>query len=373
MVKVLNIISDTNIGGAGMVLLNYLKFRDASRYDVSVVLPTGSMLKEKIEELGVPIYEIDAMHDRSFDPSAVFPLVSLIKKIAPDIVHTHGSMSGRIAAKLCRRKTIFTRHCAFPVKYTSGIKYRISRFLNVSLTDRVIAVGPAVLQNLLEMGIPESMIDTMMNGVEPVEKLTPEQALNERSRLGVGADEFVIGILARIEEYKGHMYILDAVDILKKQGRKLKLLIGGAGSYEDRVRRRTEELGLEDSVVFTGFVSRISDFLGVLDVQINASDVTETSSLSLLEGMSIGLPAIASDCSGNPWIIKDGVNGLLFENRSPEALAACIARLMDDPGLLKAMSDESYKIYESAFTGVRFAENVEKTYQKTLEAKSYGR
>ena len=60
---------------------------------------------------------------------------------------------------------------------------------------------------------------------------------------------------------------------------------------------------------------RVSEALGAMDVQVNASTISETSSLSLLEGMSIGLPAIASDCGGNPSLIFPGENGFLFENR----------------------------------------------------------
>lgn len=67
MTCVLNIISDTNIGGAGRVLLNYLQYCDRTQFQVSVALPQGSLLKPPLEELGATVYEVDGIADRSFD------------------------------------------------------------------------------------------------------------------------------------------------------------------------------------------------------------------------------------------------------------------------------------------------------------------
>ena len=59
MIRVLNIISDTNIGGAGRVLINYLQYADRKQFDTSVAVPRGSLLKAPLEELGTAVYEVD--------------------------------------------------------------------------------------------------------------------------------------------------------------------------------------------------------------------------------------------------------------------------------------------------------------------------
>ena len=163
MIKVLNIISDTNIGGAGRVLLNYAKYRDREKFDMSVILPSGSMLTQPLRQLSAEVYEIDAMADRSFDREAVGMLKELIRKIDPDIVHTHGSLSGRIAARACGKKIVYTRHCAFPVKgyMKHGPGRWANQLLNRRYADRIIAVGQATKENLVESGISEKYIDMM--------------------------------------------------------------------------------------------------------------------------------------------------------------------------------------------------------------------
>ena len=143
MIRVLNIISDTNLGGAGRVLLNYAKYRDRSRFDMSVILPRGSVLRDMLEPMDIPVYEIDGMADRSFDRADVGKLKEMIRRIDPDIVHTHGSLSGRIAARACGKKIVYTRHCAFPVKsyMRHGPGRWANRIFNMHYADRVIAVG----------------------------------------------------------------------------------------------------------------------------------------------------------------------------------------------------------------------------------------
>ena len=115
MIRVLNIISDTNIGGAGRVLINYLQYADRAQFDTAVALPRGSLLKAPLEELNTTVYEVDGIADRSYDKGDVKLLQELIARVDPDIVHTHGALSGRIAARRCGKKVVYTRHSAFPV------------------------------------------------------------------------------------------------------------------------------------------------------------------------------------------------------------------------------------------------------------------
>jgi glycosyltransferase involved in cell wall biosynthesis len=89
----------------------------------------------------------------------------------------------------------------------------------------------------------------------------------------------------------------------------------------------------------------------MLDVQLNASYGTEATSLSLLEGMSAGLPAIVSDYGGNPYIIENKNNGLVFKSRDSRGLAESIRRLMDDQALREQISKNAAEIFQNKYTG----------------------
>lgn len=368
MIKVMNIISDTNIGGAGRVLINYFKYYDAGSYSVSVALPRGSKLIAPLSELGARIYEIDGMADKSLDMGAIKKLKAVIREENPDIVHTHGSMSGRIAGKQCGKKVIYTRHSAFPVKsyMKKGPGRWANKLINEHYADRIICVSPATAENLTDGGISPKLIDIMMNGVEPVTRVSEETAASLKKEYGIVDDDFVVGILARIEDYKGHMDILNAIKRLKDEGRRVKLIVAGTGSYEGEVKAKAHELGIEDSVIFLGFVTDVAPILSILHVQLNASWGTESSSLSITEGFSMGLPTIASSYGGNPFLVDDGVDGYLFPVHDDKALAERIGKLMDSPETLSKMGEEARRIYLERFTGEIFARRIEDVYKKVL-------
>lgn len=91
--------------------------------------------------------------------------------------------------------------------------------------------------------------------------------------------------------------------------------------------------------------------------------------MSIIEGMSLGLPTVASRCSGNPWLVEDSVTGLLFENNSPEALTTALKKLMDDPALVQELGIAARASYEARFTGEMFAANLERVYSEILKNK----
>ena len=374
MIKVLNIISDTNIGGAGRVLLNYLQYADTADFETSVAVPVGSLLAQPLRELGATVYEVDGMVDRSYHKDDVKTLMELIRKADPDIVHTHGALSGRIAARRCGKTVIFTRHSAFPV--SAKLRYPpgrwVNKLLNEYYSDHIIAVSPAAAENLTDAGVSAKRITTMMNGVAPVARRSAEECAAVKREWGVEEEDFVFGILARIETYKGHLDIVNAAEMLAKEGRKFKLLIAGIGNYEEELRREVTARQLDESVRFLGFQTDVAKFLSVLDVQLNASYGTETSSLSILEGFSMNVPAIVSDYGGNPWLVDHGENGLMFPTRDAKALKECIAKVMDEPETLQNMARRAGEIFEQRFTGKIFAQNIENVYRKTLKGAHHG-
>ena len=100
---------------------------------------------------------------------------------------------------------------------------------------------------------------------------------------------------------------------------------------------------------------------------MNASYESETSSLSVIEGMSAGVPSVVSDCGGNPLLVEDGVNGFVFPARDSRALAERLRRILTEPELRETLAEGSLRIYGERFTGERFARNVEAVYEKLLQ------
>lgn len=375
MIRVLNIISDTNIGGAGRVILNYLNYSDRSRFETLVAVPRGSLLKEPLEKAGAQVLEVDGMADRSYHREDVKALRALIGQVKPDLVHTHGALSGRIAAKRLGVPIVYSRHSAFPVpaklKYPPG--RWVNRLLNAHYADRIIAVSPATRDNLTESGVSGKKITVVMNGVAPVPPAAPEERARLRAALGLEPETVAFGILARLEDYKGHLYLVEAARRLKEQGRaNFRVLIAGTGSFEETIAQAVEKAQVGDVVRLLGFWSDVPQLLNCLDVQLNTSYGTEATSMALLEGMSLGLPTIASDYGGNPWVVDCYHTGLLFPSRNAAALAETMAYMIDCPEERREMGRRAKERFLREFTGEVFARNTEQVYLDILKGARHG-
>lgn len=372
MIKVMHCISDTNFGGAGRVLLNYLQHFDADNFEVTVVVPIGSKLLTYFDENSYRVIEFDGLYDRSYNKGDVKKLIDLIGKEQPDIVHSHGALSARIAAKKCRRKIVYTRHSVFDLAkwQTSLVGKIILGGINRYYTDRIIAVSPAAKDLLVESGTRAGIIDVVFNGVEKLEKVHQSTQDELKERYGIKQGEFVCTIMARLEEVKGHAYIIKAFKILKEQGiSDIKLLIAGAGGIEERLKNMAADLCVEDIVKFIGFVKDIPALLSITDLQLNASYGTEATSMALLEGFSLGVPAVVSDFGGNPFVVSDAENGLIFPKKDAKALADAILKIKQDPKLYQKISSGALQIFGQKFTSEKMTENMEQVYYKMQEVK----
>ncbi|HHT54144.1 MAG TPA: glycosyltransferase [Clostridiales bacterium] len=371
MIKILHVLTDTNTGGAGVLLLNQLKHFDREVFDISVVLPRGSELVRRVTALGYRTVETSHGADRSFELTAIPEYASLVRAEKPDIIHCHGALSARLAALLVGVPIrLHTRHCAyppptllrhFPLRQVCGA-------LNSALSTAIVAVASAAAKNLTDTGTPRRKINIIINGVEPLRLLGEDERRAVRSSLGFTDADFVAGIFARIEECKGHIHLLRALALAGENSR-LKILVCGRGSLEAELRRVAEELGVAGRVVFAGFVEDITHHMNAIDVNVNCSVGTETSSLALSEGMSLGKPAVVSDYGGNPDMVVDGVSGFVVPAADPRALVSALARLEGDRELLARMGAAAYRRYTEQFTAVSMTGALEELYTRLYRQK----
>jgi len=355
--KILQILTDTNIGGAGRYLMALLANYDRSSFQMEVILPIGSRLTPELTALDVPVLEVPYIGDRSFSVKAVGVLYRLMGKRKPDIVNTHASLSGRLAAKLRGMTVIHTRH------HCVGGKDRVG-FINNFLSDKIIAVSPEVEAGLIKSGTKPSHIITIYNGVPPVKTISQEKKDSIRARYGIKADSFVISQIARLDPVKGHDHTLDAAKLLIKEP-SIVILLAGDGPMQQHLKRRIKEENIKN-VVMAGFIPAVEEIFGITDLQVNAS-YTEATCLALLEGMSQGIPAIATKVGGNPFVISHGQNGLLVPPKNGDALGSAALKLKNDPKLYSQLSLGADREYNNRFRADIMARSIESLYRGELE------
>ena len=199
--KILEILSDTNRGGAGVYLENYIAHA-APDMEILVALPEGAAMADRLKAAGAQVVECALQGDRSYDKRDVETLRVCIETFSPDLVHTHGSLSGRIAARRAGRcKTVYTKHTLSEPR--KGLKGRVAAMMDDRLTDAVIAVSNAARENLLEDGVKHEKIHRIYNGITGFAPADVAQKCAARRALGPSPESVAIGTCEKPRDAAG--------------------------------------------------------------------------------------------------------------------------------------------------------------------------
>ena len=200
-------------------------------------------------------------------------------------------------------------------------------FVTESLSHKVIAVAHSAACDLQKMGLKQSTIEVIINGAEELKRLSDDERKLIKQTLGISPEEIVVTICARLEPYKDHKCFLRAAELLLGEDRNFRFIVMGDGSLKKELQKEALRLNIQDKVIFTGFVDDVTPYMNITDINVNCSVGTETSSLALSEGMSLGIPAVVSNYGGNPYMVKNGVNGYVYNSGDFIELAGAIKKL----------------------------------------------
>ncbi|MCD7775899.1 MAG: glycosyltransferase family 4 protein, partial [Firmicutes bacterium] len=245
----------------------------------------------------------------------------------------------------------------------------INGALNGYYADRAIAVAEAARQNLIDTGVSPDKITVILNGVDGYRKYGGDEKISAKEEFGVPDNNRVVSIVGRIEEIKGHEYFIKAADTVLRDTENVTFLIVGTGSLEEKYKGLVRSLGRDGDIIFTGYTDKTEAIMNITDIIVNASFGTEATSLSLLEAMSVGVPAVVSDFGGNTGVIDEGKNGFVVPQRDEAALALALKRLLADEELYGQMSVGALRIFGEKFTSIRMTAETEALYLDVIKEK----
>lgn len=365
--RILHLFVSLPVGGAENLLLSILRRLDPARYQ-SVVCTLGERgaLATQVEALGVSLVELGLMRGGGGRGRAVRALAELLRRERIDLLHAHlyhANLIGRLAARRAGIPCVISIHNT----YTRPKWHR--RLANWWLARRhtgaIIAGSEEIRRDILRYDhVRPGLVEVIPNAVDLSRSASALTRQAARERLGISADAYVLGTVGRLEEQKGHRFLLDALDRLRAQELDTVLLLVGGGREEAALREQAARLALGERVCFLGMRDDLGDLFRAMDLFVMPS-LWEGLSLAMLSAMAAGLPVVATHVGGVPEVLGGDERGFVLPPGDAAALAERIAWCHAHPDEAARAGAAGAAHVRANYSDAALVKRVETVYERT--------
>ncbi|MGD8368801.1 MAG: glycosyltransferase family 4 protein [Desulfobacterales bacterium] len=380
--RVLHVHALPVVSGSGINTFLTMRDADRRRFTPELACAPGGELETLVRGSGLafhPFPNFVQAVDPANDVAAVVRLTRFLARRRYHIVHTHNSKTGfigRLAGKLAKVPVVvhtvhgFSFHDQEP-----PLRRRLFRLLEraaAGWADRTIFISQPLIdwarkERILKKGQP---IAKIYSGIE-IEKFRPAskaQRREARNRWGIPKNAFVVGIVSKLWEGKGHATLMEAFSLWEASAKNSRLVIVGEGPLRAELEDLARRKGQEGKILFTGFQPDVASVLAILDLAVLPS-LFEGMGRVLLEAMAMGIPVIGSEVGGIPDLIRHGREGFLVPPGNPYALAAAVRVVIDNPHLAAAMGRAGLERVSGQFGARQMVRSIERVYLEALAEK----
>ena len=387
--KIVHIITRLILGGAQENTLITCKLLAQRGHEVTLITgpaigPEGELFEQTknqkyktiiVDKLIRPICPL-------YDTISYFQIKEHLKRIKPDIVHTHSAKAGilgRFAAHSIRNTQYVIRNTRI-VHTIHGLAFHPyqSKWLNkfyiaveksaAKRTDFFISVADAMTAQATAAGIgrPEQFI-TAYSAIEENDFLQPisEQLRRTfRQKYGIAEDTIVLITIARLFMLKGHDFIIESAKTLSKQFDNAIWLFVGDGNLADHFKKQVRQLGLAEKIKFTGLLPprQIPLAIASSDILVHCS-LREGLARTLPQAMLCAKPAISFDIDGAREVVNENT-GRLVEPKNVEQLTKACAELLEDTELRDSLGRAGRESIKEKFAPKIMVDIIESVYKK---------
>jgi glycosyltransferase involved in cell wall biosynthesis len=326
------VVNCLDIGGAEIQVVRLAQglIRRGSRVAVISLLPAGPLV-QPLEAAGAQVFSLD-MRRGVPDPTAILKLRRILRRLRPDVVHSH-ILHSNILTRVTRLiAPIPVLVCTAHNLVESGpFLERIYRYTD-RMCDLTTNVSQAAVDRYIDIRLtPRDRIRFIPNGLD-MKSFTCDADERNRLRAKMGVeDRFVWLAVGRFRVQKDYPNMLRAFAVASaKEPTRSLLLIAGSGPTEDEAHGLAKTLKLMDRVRFLGIRTDVPALMNMADGFV-LSSAWEGMPLVLQEAAASGLTIVATDVGGNREVVLDGKSAFLVPARDSLALADAMQRMMDLP------------------------------------------
>jgi glycosyltransferase involved in cell wall biosynthesis len=353
------------IGGTEMVIKNLIEGSDPVLFDMSIFCIETPIGPWGIAMQNAGLAITATARKPGFDFSLILAIRKHLKANKIDLLHCHQYtpwVYGVLAAFGTKTNVIFTEHGRFYPDSNTWKRKLINPCLG-RITKHITAISQATKQALVDFeNLPKEHIEVIYNGIQPI-KVDLAKTLKLRQELKIPDNILVLGTIARLDPIKNHKMMLDAFLLVLKTHPDALLVIVGDGEEREKIKKHIQNLGLEKNVLMPGYDPRPQHYLALMDIFL-LSSLSEGTSMTLLEAMSLSKPCVVTDAGGNKEVIADGKNGIVTTNDDADEFSQAIMKLADDKALLNQYGAAGHKRFSRLFDVSVMVKRFSNLYEK---------
>ena len=379
MIKILYLHAGAELYGADIVMLELIKGIDKSKFEPYVILPENGPLVDKLknENINVSIEKYPILRRKYFNLKGIIQygynffkyskkIVNFINNEKIDIVHINTSavLEGCYIKKKTNVKVVWHIHEIL-------LKPRfVATIINKSIAkyaDEIICVSNAVKEYFEKITKRKKNIKVIYNGVDNKKFNNNVKTDYLKTEFKINDNELIVGMIGRINAWKGQKDFINAMDIVIKKRKNVKGLIVG-GVYNGQEWRREElkkvisEKKLNEKIIMCDFRNDSPNIHNVIDIFVLPSTNPDPLPTVVLEAMATGKPIVAYKHGGVCEMVIENYNGFFAEVGNCEELANKIIEIVDNEEKRKRMGRNSENRQKELFSLNSFIKNFEKIY-----------
>jgi len=372
MMKILHIIDSSNLYGAEIMLLNLIEEQRRSGLipvlcNIGVSKKAENSIDEEAIKRGIKI--INIKFKRGFDIINALKLWKEAIFIKTDIIHSHSYKSdiiyGVIPKYFRKLPMIATLHGLTDTRryYKLNI-YDSLACMTYRYIDALVLVDKSMLHNKKLLNIRHCNIHVIENGIEEMNSniLNGGLDINNAYR---NTSDIIIGAIGRLNYEKGYHVLIEAINVLVKNGKNIKLIIIGDGPERERLKRIIIKYRLIDNIFLVGYKIYAKKHLREFDAFVMPS-FREGLPITILEAMQAGVPIIATDVGGIPEMLQYGKAGIIIKPNNIQLLVDAINNVLDNNKMRENIVNNARNIVKEIYSSDVMARKYTCLYNNVL-------
>jgi glycosyltransferase involved in cell wall biosynthesis len=302
---------------------------------------------------------------------ALIEVVRLTRKIRPSIIHAHyvnvfGIIAGLYARFTGFKPIVLSAWGPLRLRRSKGLQRLLIKYA-LKKADMVLVHSRVLEQTVIDLGASPEKIRIFSWGIDLDEFNPQRDSTRIQKELKLSNCPVVISMRSFEPVYNVEC-LINAIPLVLEQIPNVKFVIVGTGSLEHNLKQMARDLGVFDSVRFTGYVTheKIPQYLCASDVYVSTS-LADGGSASLFEAMACGLPVVVTDIPANREYIRDGWSGYIVPGRSSKSLAERIVGVLKNSEKKRSFGKRNYKFASEMLNQKKSMKEIEKLYESLMK------